>query len=416
MRGLKKKILKGAEMMSLTRIIGLLRKYNCLRIGLIIFVFFIVAAHKCDAARSYKIVIMPFRDYTQMSMEEMVPDVLRSLFMQSGYFEPVDREIIYETVSTEIPSNMAKLTDVTKGADGAWTTDKVYLMARLDTETVKKFGRQLKADYVLKGNISLIGSTMRIDAELVGVNARKTLGSIAVEGSPEGLSSGLLKELSYKITDFCRNLNAYDDALSIISLYNQGQYTFDVSEKKLKEILSVTNDAVGIRASLMVLYLSKIRNEENVLLEDKIIEEGLKILMHLDQNFDENILNVFSTSGIDPFDEIARILSKRGDSEKAIEVYRKAISVYPMNIAGHYKELGLLYLNNGSEDKAIDAFEKSLATNRGNYEVNLALVSIFEKRDQPDKVRKHLEECIRYARNIEEIKYAKGRLDGMKDQ
>lgn len=398
-----------------TRIIEFLRKHNCFGIALIAFVSVIFTVHKCDAARSYKIVIMPFRDYTQMNMEEMVPDVLRSIFTQSGYFEPVDREIIYEKVSTAIPSDMIKLEDVTKGADGAWTTDQVDLMSRLDTKIVKKFGRQLKSDYVLKGNISLIGSTMRIDAELIGVKAKKTLGSITVEGSPEELSSGILKELSYKITDFCRNLNAYDDALSIIGLYNQGQYTFDVSEKKLKEILSVTNDAVGIRASLMLLYLSKIRKEENALIEDKVVEEGVKILMHLDQNFNENVLKVFSTSGIDPFDEVARILSRRGDNEKAIEVYKKAISVYPMNIAKHYKDLGLLYLNNGSEDKAIDAFGKSLDTNKGNYEVNFALVSIFEKRNQPDKVRKHLEECIRYARNIEEIKEAKERIDRLED-
>ena len=398
-----------------TRMIRLLRKNNCFRVALIIFVFTIFTVHKCDAAKSYKIVIMPFRDYTQMSMEEMVPDVLRSLFMQSGYFEPIDREIIYEKVSTSIPSDMVKLEDVKKGADGAWSTDTVDLMARFDTKTIKKFGRQLNADYVLKGNISLIGSTMRIDAELVGVKAKKTLGSMVVEGSPEELSSGILKELSYKITDFCRNLNAYDDALSIISMYNQGQYTFDVSEKKLKEILSVTNDAVGIRASLMVIYLSKISKEESVSLEDKIIEEGVKILMNLDQHFDENVLSVFSTSGFDPFDEIARILAKRGDIEKAIDVYIKAISVYPMDIAGHYKELGLLYLGKGLEDDAIDAFQKSLKTHKGNYEVNIALVSIFEKRNQPDKVKKHLKECIRYARNIEEIKSAKGKLDGMND-
>jgi hypothetical protein len=398
-----------------TRIIGLLRKNNYFRIALIVVVFVIFAVHKCDAAKSYKIVIMPFRDYTQTNMEEMVPDVLRSMFTQSGYFKPVDREIIYEKVSTLIPSNMIKLEDVTKGAGGSWTTDQVDLMARLDTKIVKKFGRQLKADYVLKGTISLIGRTMRIDTELIGVKANKTLGGITVEGSPEELSSAIIKELSYKITDFCRNLNAYDDALSIFSLYNQGQYTFDVSEKKLKEILSVTNDAVGIRAALMVLYLSKTRKEENVLLEDKVIEEGVKILIHLEQDFDENVLKVFSTSGIDPFDEIAMILSKRGDNEKAIDVYTKAISVYPMNIAKHYKELGLLYLNNGLEDKAIDAFEKSLKTNKSNYEVNFTLVSIFEKRNQPDKVQKHLEECLRYARNIEEIKLAKEKIDGLKN-
>jgi len=393
------------------RKIGFLKEYSCFRIAFIAFVFIIFAVQKCEAERSYKIVIMPFRDYTQMNMEEMAPDVLRSMFTQSGYFEPVDREIIYEKISTVIPSSIIQPDNVKKSADGAWTADLVDVLARLDTKIIKKFGRQLKADYVLKGNISLIGSTMRIDTELIGVKAKKTLGCFTIEGSPEELSSGILKGLSYKITDFCRNLNAYDDALSIIGLYNQGQYTFDVSEKKLKQILSITNDAVGIRASLMVLYLSKILKEENALMEDKVIEEGMKILIHLDQDFDENVLKVFSTSGIDPFDEIARILAKRGDNEKAIEVYRKAISVYPMNIANHYKELGLLHLNNGSEDKAIDAFRKSLDINKGNYEVNFALVSIFEKRNQQDKVRKHLEECIRYARNIEEIKAAKQKID-----
>ncbi len=349
-----------------------------------------------------------------MNMEEVVPDVLRSTFSQTGYFEPVDVETTYEKAAIVIPSNMIKLDNVRKSADGAWSTDQVDLMSRMDTKTVKKFGRQLQADYAIKGSIYLIGSTMRIDAELIGIKARKSLGFVTVEGSPEELSSGILKDLSNKIVKYCRSLNAYDDALSIIGLYNQGQYTFDVSEKKLKEISSITNGAVGISATLIVLYLSGISTGESVLLEDKIIEEGEMILTNLEQNFDEKVLEVFQTSGFDPFDVIAKIFSKRGENEKAIEIYKKTISVYPMNIAGHYKELGFLYLNNELVDKAILAFGKSLDTNRGNYEVNLALVSIFEKRNQIDKVRKHLDGCIRNARTAEEIKLAKdkiGKLD-----
>jgi tetratricopeptide (TPR) repeat protein len=284
-------------------------------------------------------------------------------------------------------------------------------MAKVDTKTVKKFGRQLKSDYVLKGNISLIGSSLRIDAEVVGVKEKETLGFVAVEGNPEELSSVILKELSVKITNFCRELNAYDDALSILGLYNQGQYTFDVSEKKLREILSITGDAVGIRASLIVLYLSRTSKEENSSLEDKILGEGVMVLRRLDQNFDEKVLEVFLTSGFDPFDEMAKIYSKRGDYNKAIQIYKKTISVYPMNIAGRYKELGLLYLNSGAIDEAIQAFEKSLDKHKGSYEINSILVSIFEKRNQPDKAREHLRECVRYARNIEEIKAAKGKLD-----
>ncbi|MBT5306743.1 MAG: hypothetical protein HOL31_16875 [Candidatus Scalindua sp.] len=288
-------------------------------------------------------------------------------------------------------------------------------MSRLDTKKVQRFSKNMKADYALKGNISLIGSSLRIDAEIIGVKAKKTLGFVTVEGNLEELSSNILNELSFKITNFCRNLNAYDDALSIIGLYNQGQYTFDVSEKKLKEILLITNDAVGIRASLMVLYLSKIRKGEDNLLEDKVIVEGVMILRHLDQNFEQKVLEVFSTSGFDPFDEVAKIFHKRGDNHKAAEIYKKTISVYPMNIAGHYKDLGLLYLEDGSEDEAIDAFVKSLDANQGDYEVNLILVSMYKKRNRPNKVREHLEKCIRNARNIDEIKLVKKMIDELKD-
>ncbi len=395
------------------RITGLLRKAISIKTALIVFIFVAFVNQDCEAKKSYKIVVLPFKDYAQMNMEEMVPDALRSMFTQTGYFEPVDREIIYEKVTTAkpgIPGDEIKIDNIMDTGE-AWIADRVDLLARLDTKIVKKFGRQLKADYVLKGNISLIGSSLRIDTEIVGVKEKKTLGFVAVEGNPAELSSGILKELTVKITSFCRNLNAYDDALSIIGLYNQGQYTFDVSEKKLKEILSITGDAVGIRASLMVLYLSRTRKEENSLLEDKILGEGVMVLRRLDQNFDEKVLEIFLTSGFDPFYEMAKIYSKRGDHDKAIEIYKKTISVYPMNIAGRYKELGLLYLNSGAEDEAIQAFEKSLDTHKGNYEINFILVSMFEKRNRPDKVRKHLEECVRYARNIEEIKAAKGKLD-----
>ena len=139
---------------------GLLRKVNYTKITLILFVFLIFTNHECEAKKRYKIVVLPFKDYAQMNMEEMVPDVLRSTFAQTGYFKPVDRETTYEKVNTLFPSNMIKLDNVKKGIGGAWTTDQVDLMSRLDTKTVEKFGRQLKADYVLKGSVSLIGSTV----------------------------------------------------------------------------------------------------------------------------------------------------------------------------------------------------------------------------------------------------------------
>jgi tetratricopeptide (TPR) repeat protein len=376
----------------------------------IIIIFLISVNYECGAGKRYKIVILPFKDNTRLKRGETISDVLRSTVTQTGYFTAVDRDKIYEAVIDVVPSDLIKI-DNTKRVDGAFTADQIDLIARLDTKRVQKFSKKLKADYAVRGTASQFADSLRIDAEIINVNNNKSLGFVSVEGTPEDLLIKMIKELSGEITMFCRSLNAYDDALGIMGMYNQGQYTFNVSEKKLKEILSIHKDAVGIRASLMVLYLSKIRKEGDFSLEDKVIEEGEKILMYLDQDFDEKILEVFLTSGFNPFDEIAKIYSKRGANDKAIEIYQAAIRDYPINIAGHYKGLGMLYLKKGLEDEAIQAFLKSLDVNKCSYELHFILASIFETRDQPDKASEHFEECIKYARNVEEIKTAKEKIN-----
>ncbi|MFQ5714860.1 MAG: tetratricopeptide repeat protein [Candidatus Scalinduaceae bacterium] len=390
----------------------------------IIFVFIISVNCECEAGKRYKVVILPFKDNTRLNLGETIPDVLRSTVTQTGYFEAVDRNKIYEAVIEVLPSDLIKIDDTERGVGGAFTAAQIDLFARLDMKRIQKFSKKLRADYAVRGAASQFADSLRVDAEIISVKNNKTLGFVSVEGAPEELLTKMVKELSGEITMFCRSLNAYDDALGIMGIYNQGQYTFNVSEKKLKGLLSVTRDTIGIHAVLMTLYLSEIRSAENTMLhrgrvgsgesgtlEDKLIEEGERILYLLNQNYDEKVLEIFLSSGFDPFDEIAKIYSKRGANDKAIEIYRKAIRVYPMNTAGHYKGLGMLYLKEGLEDKAIQAFTKSLDENKGSYELHFILASIFEKRYQPEEASKHLEECIKYARSVEEFKIAKEKID-----
>ncbi len=376
----------------------------------VILAFIISVNYECEAGKRYKIVILPFKDNTRMNLGETIPDVLRSAVTQTGYFEAVDRDKIYEVIAEIIPSDLIKIDD-TERVGGAFTAAQIDLFARLDMKRIQKFSKRLRADYAVRGAASQFADSLRIDAEIINVKNNKSLGFVSVEGTPEELLTKMVKELSGEITMFCRSLNAYDDALSIMGMYNQGQYTFNVTEKKLKELLSITKDTIGIHAVLMTLYFSEIRSAGNTMLEDKIIAEGERILYLLNQSYDEKVLEIFLSSGFDPFDEIAKIYSKRGSNDKAIEIYQKAIRVYPMNFAGHYKGLGMLYLKEGLEDKAIQAFTKSLDENKGSYELHFILASIFEKRDQPDKASKHLEECIKYARNVEEVKTAKEKIN-----
>ena len=377
---------------------------------LVILIFVTSLTYECEAGKRYKVVILPFKDYTQTDIGEMFSDVLRSALTQTGYFEAINKEKIYKKIVTVIPDNMIKIDD-TEREGGSFTDGQIDLVARLDTKIIQRFSKKLKADYAIRGSISQAGDIMRVDTEISDVKTNKMLDFIDAEGGPDELLSTILDNLTNEITLYCKGLNAYNDALAIRGMYNQGQYTFDVCEKKLKELLMITNDEVSIHAVLMDLYLSKTRSKGNTLLEDKIIIEGEKVLSLLTQDFKADDLGVFSTLGFDPFHEMAMIYSKKGDNSKAIKTYQKAISVYPMNIAGHYKEIGLLYLQNNSEDKAVQAFEKSLDVNKSSYELHLVLASIFEERKYRNKALKHLEECVRYARNAEEIRTAKDRIN-----
>lgn len=381
-------------------------------IALIVFIFITATNNECEAGKKYKIVILPFKDHSEKNLGVMLSDVLRSTLTQKGYFEAVDRDKIYETVVTVIPGDLIKI-DNTKRVGKSFTADQIDLMARLDVKNVQKFCKKLNADYAIKGSVSQLGENLRIDAEIIDVEANKMLGFVDVEGKLEELSSKIIEELSNKITLFCRDINAYDDALAIRGKYNQGQYTYDITERKLKESLSITKDKLAIHAVLMVLYISEIGPGRNIRLEDKILEEGHEIITLLNQNYDEKYLEIFQTSGFDPFDEMANIYSRRDNNKKAIEIHKKAIIIYPMNIAGHYKEMGLLYLKEGTEDIAIKAFEKSLGVNKSNYELHFILATIFEKKGTIEKAVKHLEECIKYARNVEDIKAAKEKISNL---
>jgi len=386
----------------------------------VFFVFMFNVSCVCLAGKRYEIVILPFRDNTQMNLGEMVSDVLRSLVTQTGYFQSVDRDKIYETVITVLPSNLIIVDNATR-VEGEFSANQIDLISRLDRKSIQRFCKKLRADYALKGSVSRLGDDLRIDAEIIDVKGNKILGFVDAGGKPEALLTDILQELTSEVTLFCRNLNAYDDALFILGRYNQGQYTFHVAEKKLKELVSNVQNSIGIHAVLIVLYLSKNTEKNSLLVKqdsyyemgEKIIEEGEVILNLLHNTFDEKFLEVFTSSGLDPFEEVAKIYVKRGDIKKAIGLYQNTIRLYPVNLSSHYKEIGMLYIKEGMDEEAIQALENSLDINSSDNELRFVLAALLKKNKLIGRARKHLEECMKFARNADEMKQVREKMNDL---
>ncbi|MDR4505495.1 MAG: tetratricopeptide repeat protein [Candidatus Scalindua sp.] len=377
-------------------------------------VFLFPVSSECEAGKKYKMVVLPFRDNTSMDFGEMVSDVLRSMVTQTKYFESVERDKMYETIITVLPSNLIKVDNITR-IGGEFTANQIDVISRLERKKIQKVCKKLRADYVIKGSISQVADVLRVDVEIIDVKENELLGFVDVEGMPEKLLTGMLEELTGKISLFCKNINSYNDALYILGQYNQGLYTLDVAEKKLKELLSGIQNSIGIRAVLMTLYLSEnskiqfrsLQQDSFSEIGDKITGEGEEILKLLQNRYDEKVLEVFLSMGLDPFKEVANIYVKRGDTKKAIDIYRKAIRVYPINLAEHYTEIGRLYNRQGMDSEAIQAFEMALEINSSNNELRLVLAGLLKKNRFPERARNHLEVCMKYARNAEEIEHVR---------
>lgn len=82
-----------------------------------------------------------------------------------------------------------------------------------------------------------------------------------------------------------------------------------------------------------------------------------------------------------PYYDEAVIAAKRGDVDKAIDLFKKAALATP-DFANIYTSLGLQYLQKGDLDQAEDAFDKAIGLDAGNYVAYNHLGAIMRKRGE----------------------------------
>ncbi len=65
------------------------------------------------------------------------------------------------------------------------------------------------------------------------------------------------------------------------------------------------------------------------------------------------------------------------------------------------------------DNEAILAFEKALEIKKSNNGLRLELIGLLKKNRFPERARKHLDVCMKYARNGEEIERFSEEMDNL---
>ena len=328
-----------------------------------------------------KAVIFPFKNNVDSNLSSTpigdtpmkgIEDVIRSELIRSGYFTIVEQERTFEFVKETVLNSFFKIDNV-------------------DVKTA-----------IPKANIVdlFAGVDLKI---VVHVRLKETVSALVGECESKEKISEMLELLSQQIVNVCKGVNVQNEVDYIQSGYQQGKLTYEETLDKLKKLSSEMPGVFAIHCALFSNYLGHPE------LRDNLIEEGEEILNLFNADNEED-MRFLSSLGIDPFYELANVYIVMGKLDRAIEIYRRAIQVYPMNHAKYFKQLGILYKLEGETEASVDAFRQVLNMNPADCEARFKLASVYEAIGDMLNALEQYQACLKYTKNAAESSRVKEKM------
>jgi len=376
--------------------------YQKLLTALIIFPIVVGSAGYGKDIKS-KVVIFPFKNSVDSNAPiKGIEDVIRSELIRSGYFTIVEQERTFEFVSETVLNKFFKVdnVDVKTAVSKANIVD---LFAGVDLKMVVHVSERLKADFAVKGAINQFGDNFRADIEVINVKLKETVSALVGECESKEKISEMLEQLSQQIVNVCKGVNVQREVDHIQSSYQQGKLTYEETLDRLKRLSSGMPGVFIIHCALFSNYLGHPE------MGDNLIEEGEEILNLFDADNEED-MRYLSSLGIDPFYELANVYVVMGKLDRAIEIYRQAIRVYPMNHAKYFKQLGVLYKLEDETEASIDAFRQVLNMNPADCEARYNLASVYEAKSDMLNALEQYQACLKYTKNAAESSRVKEKI------
>ncbi len=384
--------------------------YQKLLMALILFPIVVGSVGYGKDIRS-KVVIFPFKNNVDSNLSSTpigdtpikgIEDVIRSELIRSGYFTIVEQERTFEFVKETVLNSFFKIdnVDVKTAIPKASIVD---LFAGVDLKIVVHVSERLKADFAVKGTLSQFGDNFRADIEVVHVRLKETVSALVGECESKEKISEMLEQLSQQIVNVCKGVNVQNEVDYIQNGYQQGKFTYEETLDKLKKLSSEMPGVFAIHCALFSNYLGHPE------MGDNLIEEGEEILNLFNADNEED-MRFLSSLGIDPFYELANVYIVMGKLDRAIEIYRRAIQVYPMNHAKYFKQLGVLYKLEDKTEASVDAFRQVLNMNPADCEARFKLASVYEAIGDMLNALEQYQACLKYTTNAAESSRVKEKM------
>ncbi|MGR3179064.1 MAG: tetratricopeptide repeat protein [Candidatus Anammoxibacter sp.] len=359
-----------------------------------------VNAAQFSLAVKKKIALFPIRNNTDIpALQESIPDLLRAELFRSGFFDIVERNVLYKTIWRIAISDILKIENTAGARTGAarsgnFQGQEVDLFSRLNRVEIERVLDFVDADYIIKGSVNKFGDLIRIDFELLDVGTKKTLEIMSAEANDVESIPIVIKGFIPIIKKICVRENIDEIADGTVGKYRAGLVTFETVVAELKDVVLMVPESVYANTLLLILYKEKG-------LKDNAIDVCKSIVSTLSQH-NAGALEVFARLGVDPFEILANFYDEDDRLKAAADVYAKAIKTMPSNTYRYYKNLGVIFRKQKKLEDAIDAFKHSIELNLRDFDAHYQLGIAYEMGGQDAEAVAEYRKCLKYSGGIKD--------------
>jgi tetratricopeptide (TPR) repeat protein len=305
-------------------------------------------AHSAAGPRKVKVAVFPFNDLSISVTDMRVSSVLAAELATKDFIEIIPLEIIKSKILEVEPAFL-------------WIGKRrAAILWKIEAAVVEEVARKLDAEYSIYGDISWFGTKWVINAYVC--ENSKTIKVFSSSGEREGEIPSKLSKMADEIAVLIRKETIAEDAEEEVRRFLGGMYSLPVVISKIERLSQLYPDSLPLHAILLDIYL-----RDKAHYKKGVLEVAQKIITLYDPSNDADTRYLLSLS-LDPFDVLARIHEEEKEWIKAMEIREKALQLFPFYADKHRAGIGFsayalaaIYEQKGEKDKSIAYYRKALS-------------------------------------------------------
>ena len=329
------------------------------------------AALPKDVACKAKVLV---RDFTSVGVRadrgQLAAEVVAAALEAGGLADAL-RPTYVEYYEWHVPPDNIKLDDVSKDADGKWTTENVDVYTMPQMRRVRREFTSPDSEFLVEGSVARIGKLWWVKATLYERVLKRKLSTAAASAEADQGFLDAAKQVAAKVAQACRSQVLTRQSQAVLRAFKATLWTRQEAFKRLEEMHKRWPDAFAPVAMLLRVSLETGDKKKSLAWAEKTAAAlptagpaGRRFILVL---------------GVNPYQLLAGHYESQGKLQEAAAAHRQAATSYPGPRFPHWMAVARLEMALGHDAKALAAYNAALKITPSDADANRLSALLLKK-------------------------------------